>query len=206
MNIKSLRKNYDQLSRRERLILYDSAENRDDESEMEAILLATPKDRWTKPDFSFEAEQLLRIRLIMLVQRLKHCRETMYWFALAESQALSNRKKANDNFFFDYASLQAYFYCVSVDSALQIYKEIGVDLEAWKAKENEIFGLDFVDETTDKLMRSIAFTEKEAEAFINEIGREKGFKNIRLGFTVEKETNALRDILRNNGFAEYFKD
>ncbi|HQU85609.1 MAG TPA: hypothetical protein PKY59_20915 [Pyrinomonadaceae bacterium] len=206
MNIKSLRKNYDQLSRRERLILYDSAENRDDESEMDAILLATPNERWIKPDFSYEAEQLLKIRLIMLAQRLKHCRETMYWFALAESQALSNRKKADDNFFFDYASLQAYFYCVSVDSALAIYKEIGLDLEAWKAKENEIFDFDFVDEQTDKLMRSIAFTEAEAEAFINEVGKQHGYKKVTLGFTLEKETKSLREILKKQGFAEYLKD
>lgn len=206
MNIKSLRKNYDQLSRRERLILYDSAENRDDESEMDAILLATPNERWIKPDFSCEAEQLLKIRLIMLVQRLKHCRETMFWFALAESQALSNRKKADDNFFFDYASLQAYFYCVSVDSALAIYQEIGLDLEAWKAKENEIFGFDFVDERTDKLMRSIAFTEAEAEAFINEIGKQHGYKKVTLGFTLEKETKSLREILKKQGFAEYLQD
>jgi len=206
MNIKSLRKNYDQLTRRERFILYDAAENRDDQSEMDAILLETPNENWIKPDFAWEAEQILKLRLVMLVQRLKHCREAMYWFALAESQMLSNRKKDDDNFFFDYASLRAYFYCVSVDSALAIYREIGLDLEAWKAKENEAFGFDFVDEETERLMRSIAFTKDEAEVFINEVGKEKGFNKITLGFTLEKETQNLREILKKQGFADYLKD
>jgi len=206
MNIKSLRKNYDQLSKIERLILYDSAENRDDQGEMDAILLATPNDTWLKPDFAFEAEQILKVRLVLLVQRLKYSRESLHWSALAESEILSNRKKARDSFFSDYASLQAYFYCVSVDSALAVYKEIGLDLDAWKAKENEIFGFDFVDEQTDKVMRLIAFTEKEADAFINKIGAEKGIKNIVLGFTLEKETQNLREILKKQGFAEFLKD
>lgn len=203
MNIKSLRKNYDQLSKRERLILYDSAENRDDESEMDAILLATPNQDWIKPDFAMQAEQILKIRLVMLVQRLKHCREAMFWLALAEAGTLSNKK---DNFFSDSASLEAYFYCVNIESALAIYSEIGLDLDAWKAKENKIFDFGFVDEETDKIMRSIAFTEKEAEAFINEVGNKRGIKNIKLGFTVENETRNLRKILKTQGFADYFKD
>lgn len=206
MNIKSLRKNYDQLSKRERMILYDSAENRDDESEMDAILLATPDERWIKPDFSYEAEQLLKVRLVTLVQRLKYSRESLHWSALAEAQMLSNPKKADDNFFADYASLQAYFYCVTVDSALAVYEEIGLDLESWKAKENEIFDFDFVDDHTDKLMRVIAFTEAEAEAFIKKVGKDKGYKNVRLGFTLEKETNSLREILKKNGYADWLKD
>lgn len=205
MNIKSLRKNYDQLSKIERLILYDSAENRDDQSEMDAILLATPDEDWLKPDFALEAEQILKIRLVMLVQRLKHSRESMYWLALAESEKLLKRKKDKENLFSDYASLQAYFYCVCVDSALAIYKEIGLDLDAWKAKENEIFDFGFFDEQADQLMRSIAFTEKEAEAFINKIGAEKGIKNIVLGFTVERETNALRETIKEQGFADILR-
>jgi len=206
MNIKSLRKNYEQLSKRERMILYDSADNRDDNGEMDAIMLATPNENWIKPDFALEAEQILKVRLVMLAQSLKHSRKALFWFALAESEILTNRKKIKDQFFSDSAKLEAYFYCVNIDSALAIYKEIGLDLDAWKAKEKEIFDFDFVDEETDKIMRRIAFTEKEAEAFINEIGKEKGFKNVILGFTVEKETQSLREILKNQGFADYFKD
>ncbi len=93
MNIKNLRKNYHRLSKRERLILYDSAENRDDQSEMDAILLATPNEDWTKPDFALQAEQLLKLRLVLLVQRLKHCREAMFWLALAESEEPTKKSK-----------------------------------------------------------------------------------------------------------------
>ncbi len=206
MNIKSLRKNYKQLSKRERLILYDSAENRDDSSEMDAIMLATPNEDWIKPDFALQAEQILKIRLVFLVQRLKHCRESMFWFALAEVEELSKKYSEQDRFFYNSARLNAYFYCVSVDSANAIFTQIGLDLDAWKAKENELFNFDFVDEYTDRIMRKIAFDEKEAEAFINEVGNPSGYMNIVLGFTLENEIKNLSDILRKQGFEEYFKD
>ncbi|HEY0428413.1 MAG TPA: hypothetical protein VGC76_11585 [Pyrinomonadaceae bacterium] len=206
MNIKSLRKNYDQLSKRERFILYDAAENRDDQSEMDAIMLATPNEDWIKPDFALQAEQILKFRLVRLVQRLKHCRDALLWFSFALREELSNEGKTEDHFFYDSARLSAYFYCVNVKTTHSLFEEIGLDIAAWKTKENELFDFDFEDERTDWLLRKIAFDEKEAEAFINKIGEEHNFKNIILGFTYEKEFRSLRDVLKEKGFDEYFKD
>lgn len=206
MNIKSLRKNYDKLSKRERFILYDSAENRDDKSEMDAIMLATPNEDWIKPDFALQAEQILKIRLVMLVQRLKHCREAMFWLSLSVKEELTNKSKKKDRFFYNFARLNAYFYCVNVETSHSIYEEIGLDIDAWKAKENELFGFDFVDEMTDSQMRNLAFDEKEAETFINKIGKKKGFGKIVLGFTYDKELAGMRNILKEQGFGEFFKN
>ena len=176
MNIKSLRKNYDKLSKRERFILFDAAENRDDKSEMDAILLATPNEDWIKPDFALQAEQILKVRLLMLAQRLKHCREAMFWLSLSVKEEQTNNREKKDRAFYDYARLNAYFYCVTIETSYSIYEEIGLDIDAWKAKESELFGFDFVEEMTDLQMRVIAFDEKEAEAFINKIGKKKDLK------------------------------
>ena len=99
MNVKSLRKNYDKLSKRERFILYDAAENRDDKSEMDAISLATPNEDWIKPDFALQAEQILKLRLVQLAQRLKHCRDAMFWLSLSVKEELATKSKKKDPFF-----------------------------------------------------------------------------------------------------------
>lgn len=204
--LKTIKNNYDLLTKVERFILYDSAENRDDKSEMDAIMLATPNEDWIKPDFALQAEQILKMRLVMLAQRLTHCREAMFWFALSIKEELTNKSKKKDRFFYDFAKLNAYFYCVNVETSHSIFEEIGLDIDAWKAKENELFGFDFVDEMTDSQMRNLAFDESEAEAFINKIGKEKGFENIVLGFTYDKELVKIREILKEQGFGEFFKD
>lgn len=206
MNIKSLRKNYFKLSKRERFILYDAAENRDDKSEMNAIMLATPNEDWIKPDWALQAEQILKIRLVELAHRLKHCRDALFWFALSATEETTRKNKKKDEFFYESARLSAYFYCVHIDAANTIYEELGLDIAAWEKKENQLFDLDFANERTDSLMKNIAFDEKEATVFINKIGKEKGYKNIVLGFTVKNEINGLRKILEESGFKEFFKN
>jgi len=206
MNLKTLRKNYDKLSKRERFILYDAAENRDDESEMDAIMLATPNENWTKPDFALQAEQILKLRLMMLAQQLKHCRDAMFWFALSLEEEKSKNHKSRDKFFYESARLSAYFYRVNVESLKEISKEIGLDTEAWENKRNKLFDLDFVSEMTDSEMQNLAFSEKEAEAFINRIANKKGIKKVVLGFTFEKEMKSFRELLKTRGFEEFFKN
>ena len=206
MNIKSLRKNYDQLSKRERLILYDSAENRDDNSEMDAIMLATPNEDWLKPDFALQAEQLLKLRLLMSAQQLKHSRKAMFWLLLSVTEEQTNQGKKRDGFFYESARLCAYFYCVSAGTYRGIFEELGLDADAWEKKKIEIFDLDFADEAIDKHLRHIAFDEKEAEAFINKIAGEHGIKNVVLGFTVETELKGMREILKEQGFKDFFKN
>jgi hypothetical protein len=205
MNIKSLRKNYDKLSKRERFILYDAAENRNDKSEMDAIMLATPNEDWVKPDFALQAEQFLKLRLIMLIQQLKHCRDAMFWFALSLEEERTKGYKKADQFFYESAKLSAYFYRVNVDTLNVISKEIGLDIEAWETQQNKLFDLDSAGEMTEQMMKHLAFSKEEAEAFINKIGNERGFKNIVMGFTVEKEVSTLRELLKTQGFEEFFK-
>jgi hypothetical protein len=204
MNIRSLRKNYHQLSKRERLILYDAAENRDDKAEMDAIMLATPNVDWIKPDWALQAEQLLKMRLLNLIQRLKYSRDATLWLYISTENELTDEYKAQ--FFYDMARMSAYFYCVSVDSSKSVYEEMGLDVAAWKNKESELFDLQYDDEIMDSLMRSLAFDEAGAEAFIKSTVKGKGFENIVLAFTFEKKRDGFRKVLNENVFKEFFKD
>lgn len=204
--LKTIKNSYDLLTKKERFILYDAAENRDDQNEMDAIMLATPNEDWIKPDFAWQAEQILKMRLVMLVERLRYCREAMFWFSLMVEEELTDKGKTNDRFFYDIARLNAYFYCVIVESSHLIFEEIGLDVEAWQTKEKQLFSFDFVDEMTDKQMRNLAFDEKEAEAFLNKVGKKRGIEKIVLGFTFEKEVKNLRESLKTQGFAEFFKN
>lgn len=206
MNLKKLRKNYDRFSKRERFILYDAAESRDDKSEMYAIMLATPNEDWIKPDWALQAEQLLKFRLVTLAQRLKRCLDALFWLRLSEREELFKKRKPKDRFFYEYARLNAYFYCVSVDVWQSLYEEMGLDIEAWENKQSELFDLEFVDSATDWQMRALAFNEKEAEIFINKIGKERGIENIVLGYTYQNERAVLRKILKESGFEEFFKN
>jgi hypothetical protein len=209
MNIKNLRKNYYSLSKRERLILYDAAENRDDQAEMDAVMLATPNVDWIKPDWALQAEQLLKMRLISLINRLKYCRDAMFCFSMAvivESTDYAEEvAKDEDHLYYESARLSAYFYCISADASDALYEEMGLDVEAWKTKESELFGLDVIEQVTDLQLRELAFNEEEAQAFIDRIGKKRGIENTVLGFTYDRHITGIRNILKKNVFKDFFK-
>ncbi len=205
MNIKNLRKNYDKLLKRERFILYDAAENKDDKSEMDAISLATPNEDWIKPDFALQAEHLLKLRLVRIAQRLKHSREAMFWLSLSVQEETTAKSTKKDHFFYESARLNAYFYCITVEVSHSIYEDLGLDVAAWEAKEAQLFDLGFADEMTDWQMKNLAFDEKEAEVFINKIGKKYGINKITMGFTYDRELAGMREILKEKGFEEFFK-
>lgn len=51
MNIKNIRRNYDELTMLERLSLADKAISRDDENEITAINAASPKESFRQVDY-----------------------------------------------------------------------------------------------------------------------------------------------------------
>jgi hypothetical protein len=206
MNIKNLRKNYDRLSKRERLILYDAAENRDDKAEMNAILLATPNRNWIKPDFAPQAEKLLALRLVSFAQQLKHSRNALFWLTVSYAEDDAGRIFNSEDFAFESARLSAYLYCVSVKTHQTVFEELGLDCEVWDNKRAEIFNLNITDDLIDGLMRSISFDEEEAEGFINKTADEHGIENVFLRFTVKNEVKGLREILKKRGFKNFFDD
>jgi hypothetical protein len=61
MNIKSIRRNYDELTMLERLSLLDNAVSRDDESEIKAIVAASPRKTFSQPDYLYPRSSLRQI-------------------------------------------------------------------------------------------------------------------------------------------------
>ncbi len=51
MNIKNIRRNYDELTMLERLSLADNADARDDQNEITAINAASPKEHFRQVDY-----------------------------------------------------------------------------------------------------------------------------------------------------------
>jgi hypothetical protein len=194
MNIKKLRINYKNLSLKERLILLDSAELRDDESEIQAIVSASPKETWKMCDFVESKNKLQTFRFIRLIQRLKHLSECLLWLYLSE-----RKTEEISGSFFDSACMEAYFYCVHKQVDEAIFKEIGLDNTAWKERENESFNLDFEKKLAEEYLISIAFSEAEAEEFLQNTARKKDFQNPTLNFTFEKELEGFREVLKDSG-------
>ncbi len=67
MNIKTLRRNYDELTRLERLSLADNAEARDDENEIKAIIAASPREHFSQTDFYDLMREITTFRLFNLI-------------------------------------------------------------------------------------------------------------------------------------------
>ena len=190
MNIKNLRKNYDKLSKRERFILYDAAENRDDKSEMEAVLNASPKIDWVLPDVGFALEKLLIVRLIQIIYRLKHSRDALFWFVIFPDNEFPN----------GLASIAAYFYCVSEDVGETIYQELGLDNEAWQKKENELFDLSLNESVINSLMREIAFDESEMKNYFKDLLKieTKDGDTFEINITYEQELENMRKFVKKS--------
>ncbi len=70
MNIKTLRKSYENLTMLERLSLADNALARDDESELRAIVAASPREHYSQTDWKDMLESINQFRFCNLIVRL----------------------------------------------------------------------------------------------------------------------------------------
>lgn len=200
MNIKKLRTNYKNLSLKERLILLDSAESREDVSEIQAIASASKEVDWVFCDFAQLREKIKLIRLVNLAQRLKHQAKALFYLSISEKL-----KAAKNNFFYESARFEAYSYCVSVKVQEAVFAEIGLDHQKWLEREKEIFELDILNDSIDVHLNDIAFTETEAADFIKRTAKKHDLGEIEFGNTFENEITKQRQFLKDCGLAEMFK-
>jgi hypothetical protein len=198
MNIKNIRRNYNTLTMKERLILLDMAETRDDEIEMKAIVQASPKESWKVCDFVESHIGLRLLRLINLIQRLHRQRDFMFYLRFAD-------KDNDDDHFFACASMEAYFYMVDAEVDKAIFAELGFNQEIWTEREKALFDNGIEGERIDDLMRQMAFDESEAQEFMNEFAEKKGLPGEMLNYTFEKRLEKIREILANGDLSELFK-
>lgn len=179
MNIKTLRRNYEQLTMLERLSLADNAEARDDENEIRAINAASPKEPYRQVDFYNLMQEITIFRLCNMIARLGYI---MLFDFFLESDFEDEERLSND------ARFVAYLYVRTTDSWKAVNDEIGLrpDFDAETAEY--LFSIVML-KRKDNLLRNFAFTETEAREFSKV---KTGSGEIK---TLEDEIRDIREVL-----------
>ena len=179
MNIKTLRRNYDELTMLERLSLADNAEARDDESEIKAIIAASPREHFSQPDFYDLMREIKTFRFCNLIVRFSYLMQFDYFL---QCDFADNERIAND------ARLVAFLYVRATDSWQAVCDELGLRPNYSQEICDLLFSVEML-ERKDALLREFAFTEKEAKEFIK---ARTGNEEIK---TIEDEMKAIREAL-----------
>ena len=95
MTIKTLRKDYENLSMLQRLSLLDNAISRNDDSEAQAIMAASPRKSYSQPDYCDFFDQINHIRLCNLIFRLGYMMN-FNLFRECLSEKLKNKSSLED--------------------------------------------------------------------------------------------------------------
>lgn len=180
MNLKSIRKDYEHLNALERLSLLDNAISRDDESEIKAIVAASPRKTFSQPDYVEMFEKITKIRFCNLIVRLGYVMDFELFLRFdseSEDDSISNNTR-----------LIAYLYVRATDAWKAVSDELclRVDYEKEIGKIFIAVGLLFI---KDGLLREIAFTETEAKDYIE---KRSGDGKIQ---TLADEIKAMRETL-----------
>ncbi|HMQ04881.1 MAG TPA: hypothetical protein PKD26_13255 [Pyrinomonadaceae bacterium] len=187
MNINRLRRNYDNLTLLQRLALADNALGRDDENEALAIKDASPRISFTQPDFCPLYDEILRVRVFNLIERLNYIMNFDY-LMIRQLEKLIDKSSLKMKRIDDDLKLAAFLYVRATDSWRAVNEELGLrpnfDYEVF----GHLFAIDVIKSKDDSL-RKVAFSEDEAKAFVK---KETGSDEFR---TLEAEIEAYRKAL-----------
>lgn len=162
MNIKNLRRNYKTLSLIERHSLFLSAIIRNDESEENAVVSASPPMLQEMPDFTHLYSKVLSLLMIVMIYKADAWTNWQLFGELETERAETHSR------------LALYFFFVYSDAWTAVCEKLKIDAEAiaeMMFPDCFLFQrIAFVDET----FRELAFTEQEAREFVGwVVGEEK---------------------------------
>ena len=160
MNLKTIRKSYDLFSSRERFSLFKKACSRQDESEINAIVSASPKILYQVVDFYSFHESVNDLNLVNLLERLKLQEIFDLFFQQFKETDFEKLSEADFENSLDKIYQCGYFYTIETDAWKAVGDEFGFDVQDFRqamAKEFMTFGLL---EIKDKTMRQTAFNEE----------------------------------------------
>lgn len=178
MNIKNLRRNYDELTMLERLSLADKAISRDDENEITAINAASPKESFRQVDYYDLMQGIKTFRLCNLIVRFGYVMQFDFFLCDFEE----NERAIN------HAKLAAYLYVRATDSWKAVNDELGLRPNFDEEMSEFLFALEMM-KSKEEIMRKLAFTEDEAKKFIKANTGNDKFQ------TLEDEIKAIREAL-----------
>ncbi len=178
MNLKSIQRNYEHMSMLERLSLLDNAVARDDESEIKAVVAASPCVHYTAADFYDPLEKINKLRLLNLVVRLSYIMQFDAFCIVDESEEGVR----------DHARLSAYLYVLTTDSWRAVSEEFGLRPDFNERICRSLYSVEMLG-IQDSILREFAFTESEAQNFVEPYRK---FGKIR---TLADEIKATREVL-----------
>jgi hypothetical protein len=188
MNLKIIRKNYDALSLRERYSLFERALDRDDKSEIQAIVSASPKTLFQLTDFYFFKETVRLLQIANLLERLKYQEMFDLFFEHREEIADADIEKFETTV--DNILLCGYLYRIETDAWQAVGDEFGFDVQDFRQMMSKDFMTFGILEIKDKTMRELSFTDEGAKIAVER----KNLNSVGLK-TLETQTAKYRQIL-----------
>lgn len=190
--LKSIKNNYNLLTRQERFGLYQKASLRRDDGELSAIYKATPMRNFDVIDFYFLREEIYRIDTVNLLARLGHSAmfETFIRFAVD-----TDIDEKETDYLFNASSLSAYLYAIETDAWQIVCDELGFEVNWFRTLSSQISYAVEMMEIKDKFMRDCAFTENEARSFMKINVKKlkvKGFDDIK---TLDEQIRIYREFI-----------
>jgi hypothetical protein len=167
MNIKNIRRNYDGLTMLERLSLADNAISRGDESEITAIIEASPKESFRQVDYYDLLKEITTFRLCNLIVRLGYIMTFDYFCLQAELDILNNKSSSDDERVRNGAKMAAYLYCRATDSWTAVNDELGLRPNFDEQMSKFLFALEMM-KSKEEIIRKLAFTEDEVKKYLEE--------------------------------------
>ncbi len=190
MNIKALRKDYQNLSVKQRLAILDNAIARGDDSEAQAIANASPRKTFTQTDYGELYEEINRIRFCNLIVRLGYIM-TFDFGTHFELENLNNKSSLQrETAILNHLRLTAFLYVRATDAWKAVNEELGLRND-WDAEIGQfLFSIKLL-QAKDAMMREFAFSEDEARAYLF---KQTGKAEIK---TLEDEIEGYREHLSN---------
>lgn len=191
MNIKSLRKNYAELTMLERLALADNAESRDDESEIRAINAASPKESFRQVDYYDLMKQIQIFRLCNLITRQSYILLFDFFYLRAELELEKPKNKLDFSRYekhIENAKMSAFLYFRAKNAWQIVNDELGLRPNFDEEVSEYLFSIILM-RAKEEIMRDLVFTDDEATEQIRKLSGEGKAK------TVEDEANEIREAL-----------
>lgn len=179
MNIKTLRKSYQNLNVIERHSLFMSSIMRNDKSEETAVVSASPTELREIPDFTHLYQKVISLFMIVIIHKAD---SWINWQTFCEFETEQTDKQSR---------LSLYYFFVYSDAWLAVCEQINIDPEAM---EKMMFPDSFIIwrlALMDNNFRKFAFTEAEARACIGQFAASEG----RFAMTVENKIKEFREFL-----------
>lgn len=188
MTIKTLRKSYENLTMLQRFSLFDNAISRDDESEAEAIIAASPRKTYSQPDYCDLFEQISKIRYCNLIFRLGHMMTFYHFLEIINEKLEGEMSPKEDERFCINLRIAAFLYVRATDSWNLVNNELSLRTTFDTEIGEILYSIDLL-QSKDAMMRELAFTEDEARAYLLEQTGSDAMK------TIEDEVEGYREYL-----------